>query len=72
MSRNDKPALCLILTIARESSGIEIQSTSVSRIKEKTMLILTRRAGEALIIGDDVTATVLSVKGSQVRAPTSA
>ncbi len=31
------------------------------------MLILTRRIGENLIIGDDVTVSVLGVKGSQVR-----
>ena len=31
------------------------------------MLILTRRVGESLIIGDDVTITVLGVKGNQVR-----
>ena len=31
------------------------------------MLILTRRVGETLVIGDDVTITVLEVKGSQVR-----
>lgn len=31
------------------------------------MLILTRRVGEALMVGDDVTVTVLGVKGNQVR-----
>lgn len=31
------------------------------------MLILTRRVGESLIVGDDVTVTVLGVKGNQVR-----
>ena len=31
------------------------------------MLILTRRIGESLMIGDNVTVTVLGVKGGQVR-----
>ncbi len=31
------------------------------------MLILTRRIGESVMIGDDVTITVLGIKGSQVR-----
>jgi len=33
---------------------------------EKTMLILTRRVGETLMIGDDVTVTVLGAKGNQI------
>ena len=31
------------------------------------MLVLTRRSGESLMIGDDVTMTVLGIKGDQVR-----
>jgi carbon storage regulator len=36
------------------------------------MLILTRRVGEALKIGDNVDVTILSVKGNQVRIGISA
>ena len=35
--------------------------------RESDMLILTRRVGESLMIGDEVTVTVLGVKGNQVR-----
>lgn len=31
------------------------------------MLILTRRVGETVMIGDEITITVLGVKGNQVR-----
>ncbi len=31
------------------------------------MLILTRRVGESLMIGNEITVTVLGVKGNQVR-----
>jgi carbon storage regulator len=31
------------------------------------MLILTRRMNETLVVGDDVTVTVLGIKGNQVR-----
>ena len=36
------------------------------------MLILTRRVGETLMLGDDVTVTVLGIKGNQVRLGISA
>lgn len=36
------------------------------------MLILTRRIGERLMIGDDVTVTVLGAKGNQIRLGVSA
>jgi len=36
------------------------------------MLILTRRVGESVMIGNDVTTTVLAVKGNQVRIGISA
>jgi len=35
--------------------------------RKSAMLILTRRVGETLMIGDEVTVTVLGVKGNQVR-----
>ncbi len=36
------------------------------------MLILTRRVGESLMVGDEITITVLGVKGNQVRIGVSA
>lgn len=36
------------------------------------MLILTRRIGETVVIGDDIQVTVLGVKGTQVRVGISA
>ncbi|ABF13854.1 carbon storage regulator CsrA [Candidatus Palibaumannia cicadellinicola] len=36
------------------------------------MLILTRRVGETLMIGDEVTVTILGIKGNQVRIGVSA
>jgi carbon storage regulator CsrA len=35
--------------------------------KESMMLILTRKIGETLMVGDNVTVKVLSVKGNQIR-----
>lgn len=36
-------------------------------VEEDQMLILTRRIGETIQIGDDVSVTVLAIKGNQVR-----
>jgi carbon storage regulator len=46
---------------------IEEYIWNVVYIKELEMLILTRRVGETLMVGDEVTVTVLGVKGNQVR-----
>jgi carbon storage regulator len=45
------------------------QGSGIARYSEQesTMLILTRRIGETLNIGDNVQVTVLGVKGNQVR-----
>jgi carbon storage regulator CsrA len=43
-----------------------------SAVQEASMLILTRRVGEGLVIGQDITFTVLGVKGNQVRLGVSA
>jgi len=40
---------------------------SNKNLGEEHMLILTRRIGETVMVGDDVTITVLGVKGNQVR-----
>ena len=48
--------------------GILCKSYDSDEIYEGgVMLILTRRAGESLMIGEDVSITVLGVKGNQVR-----
>ena len=39
----------------------------LTKFMEDRMLILTRRVGESLMIGDDTTVVVLGVKGTQVR-----
>ena len=57
------------LSPARVSvDGVEKFTGPIIRVKESTTcLILTRRVGETLMIGDEVTVTVLGVKGNQVR-----
>jgi carbon storage regulator len=44
-----------------------INKLDFKKDRSKRMLILTRRVGETLMIGDEVTVTVLGVKGNQVR-----
>jgi carbon storage regulator len=43
------------------------ENNNKDRGKETAMLILTRRVGETIVIGNDVDVTVLGVKGNQVR-----
>lgn len=54
--------------VKRERRGIVgVRPQLQDGIKEIVMLILTRRIGETLMVGDEVTVTVLGVKGNQVR-----
>lgn len=39
----------------------------VSRGEGTAMLILTRRVGETIMVGDNVTVTIMGVKGNQIR-----
>ena len=57
--RSSRPAAKRCLDGARDSGGSD-------ETEEAAMLILTRRVGETLMIGDDVSVTVLGVKGNQV------
>ena len=50
-----------------EELKIRIKIAWRSNLGGGAMLILTRRVGESLRIGDDVSVTVLGIKGSQVR-----
>jgi carbon storage regulator len=54
------------------SNMINSEWNCYSLWKETTMLILTRRVGETLCIGNDVTVTVLSIQGNHVRLGTRA
>lgn len=51
----------------RDLTGRERAHCERRTLEGPTMLILTRRVGETLMIGDEVTVTVLGVKGNQVR-----
>jgi carbon storage regulator len=48
-------------------TGMAGDQTCIHEAEASPMLILTRRIGETLNIGDDVQVTVLGIKGNQVR-----
>ena len=50
-----------------DETWVRVESPASTIIWSLDMLILTRRVGETLMIGDEVTVTVLGVKGNQVR-----
>jgi carbon storage regulator len=49
------------------SLAIKRAATHAKEARSRIMLILTRRVGETVMIGNEVTVTVLGVKGNQVR-----
>ncbi len=51
---------------AKVDTTVELETRKKDK-RRKSMLILTRRVGESLMIGDDIVITVLGVKGNQVR-----
>jgi carbon storage regulator len=53
--------------VSKYLCAASVAPPAVCRVKEVVMLILTRRVGETLMIGDSVSVTVLGVKGNQVR-----
>ncbi len=44
-----------------------MERQAYSILREVCMLILTRKVGENLLIGDNISITVLSVRGNQVK-----
>jgi carbon storage regulator len=58
--------------MSRNVYGAAVILTGVWITRRKTMLILTRRVGESLMISDDMKVTVLGIKGSQIRIGVSA
>ena len=58
--------MCRIADPAMHSGAKDGNNEEAPR-RARNMLILTRRVGESVVIGEDVTVTVLGVKGNQVR-----
>ncbi len=53
--------------VTKDDTENKNNNNRIQSRRRKDMLILTRRVGETLMIGDDVAVTVLGVKGNQVR-----
>jgi carbon storage regulator len=49
------------------SNAVKCSALHATGSRSRNMLILTRRVGETVMIGNEVTVTVLGVKGNQVR-----
>jgi carbon storage regulator len=61
------PAFAFLFAVVNTLKSSDCRLAGIPRSKERVMLILTRRVGETLMVGDDVTVTVLGVKDNQVR-----
>lgn len=45
----------------------ENQGSSGKRAKERTMLVLSRKKNESIVINDDITIVVVEIRGDKVR-----
>ena len=50
-----------------QTAGSEFLKEVFPKIKEDIMLVLSRKCGEAIVIADNITVTVLEVQGSRVK-----
>ena len=53
--------------VAKGRRDAVLHSARRYQLQDRPMLILTRRVGETVMIGDEITVTVLDVKGNQIR-----